>query len=73
MEKCLAIKNTREIYLGVGGVGVQYVPLAEELKANVETQNHQSKAAYPPSNGHDFIYMKSYLDILSHRNALMSV
>ena len=49
------------------------VPLPGELKANVETQNHQSKAAYPSSNWHDIIYMKSYLDILSHRNALMSV
>lgn len=65
------MKNIRELYLGLGSAGwEEYVPLAEELKANVETQNHQSKAAYPPSNWHDFIYMKSNLNILSHRNAL---
>lgn len=73
-KKCLAIKNIRDDYLGLGSTEwEEYVPLAEKLKANVETQNHQRKAAYPPSNWHDFIYMKSNLDILSRRNALMSV
>lgn len=54
--KCLAIKNIIEIYAGGVG-GRKYVPLAEELKANVETQNHQSEAASPLSNWYDFIYM----------------
>ena len=68
-ENALLLRN-QKFTSGCGATVCSLSRGAESKCGN--SKPSKRKAVYPLSNWHDFIYKKSYLDILSHRNTLMS-